>query len=67
MTSVAPISSSVSANVRPSSRRIPISVGARYAVNAHLSAGLAFSFPVLIAKNGTADGRTIMLGGSYAL
>jgi len=45
---------------------IPLSIAARYAVSPKFGLGLAFSFPDLIGGNGTADARSLTLGGSYA-
>ncbi|MFT3695860.1 MAG: hypothetical protein QM831_22180 [Kofleriaceae bacterium] len=45
---------------------VPLSFAAKYAATPKFGLGLAFTFPRLIANNGTADARSITLGGSYA-
>ncbi|HEY4244670.1 MAG TPA: hypothetical protein VGM88_32875 [Kofleriaceae bacterium] len=49
--------------------RVPLTIGARYAVSPHLGVGLTFSFLDLIGggEDTGIDARTIVLGGSYAL
>ncbi len=50
--------------------QIPLSIGARYAINPKLSLGLMFSLPALAGGDELdtgADGRVLTLGGTYAL
>ncbi|MEO8845479.1 MAG: hypothetical protein ABI591_24485 [Kofleriaceae bacterium] len=45
---------------------LPLSIAGRYAVSPQFGLGLAFSFPRLIGGNGSADTRSLTLGGTYA-
>ncbi|HEY0251448.1 MAG TPA: hypothetical protein VGC41_07960 [Kofleriaceae bacterium] len=47
--------------------RVPLALGVRFAATPQLGVGLAFSFPALIANNGSADFRQLTLGATYAL
>lgn len=45
---------------------LPLAIAARYALTPQFGVGLAFAFPKLIGGNGTADARSLTLGGTYA-
>lgn len=46
---------------------VPFSLLGRYAVSPQLSIGVSFTLLALIANNGGFDGRSLSIGGSYAM